>query len=283
MPASPLALLLPFVISLLIPLGLRFGLGAERAQRFGSIGAPLVFLISWGVIVRPGWLAYDPLGRIGHIVVGGMLLGLLLDTFIQRRVLVIAAAAIYIAVCAWMEAVGGVWPKQVTTGMFAAFVVGAAVGGGLLWRIDLLRRSEQPYIASTTATLLQLTLMAASLALVAGVAEDVPLRAGAMILAAVIAGYLVFSAVFALELDNLMVLVLGGALFGIAWALVERNHAAAPGVALSGLILFAEGTAQRVSLPKAGISRILYPLILAITALGPILLAALLTYAVRAT
>ena len=282
--ASSFVLLIPFALGLAIPVSLRFALGPERAQRFLGLGLPLAFLIAWGILVGPGWQAYDSLGRIGHIVFGGMLLGLALDLFIQRRVLVVTAGAIYLAICAWAAVNGGLWPRQMPSLVaLVGFIGSATIAFGLFWRIDQLRRSAQPHIAASTATLLQVALTALSLAAVAAVVGDVPLRATAAIFALAIAGLLVFGALFALELANLTLLVAAGGLFAIAWALIERTPGTAVGVGVSVLILFADGTVRRVPLPQAGISRFLYPLILAATALGPILLAVLLTVAVRAS
>jgi hypothetical protein len=75
----------------------------------------------------------------------------------------------------------------------------------------------------------------------------------------------------------------GAALFATAWALVSATVAALPGVILAALVLFADGTARRVPLPRAGISAILYPLILVGMALLPVVLAVAVTVALRHT
>ena len=61
-------------------------------------------------------------------------------------------------------------------------------------------------------------------------------------------------------------------------ALAERSPEAMLALLLLPLILFAEGTAERVPLPKARISAILYPLVLAGVAALPAALAVLVTY-----
>ena len=66
----------------------------------------------------------------------------------------------------------------------------------------------------------------------------------------------------------------------VGGALTQRNASTGvlAGLVILTLMLFAEGTARRVRLPKARISVLLYPLILAGIAALPLALAALVTF-----
>jgi hypothetical protein len=284
---SAAAFLIPLIVAFVIAGGLRLALGADRSARFVGLAVPLAFLLSWAAIVHPGWLAYDAVGRIGHIVSGAMVLGAVLDVFPLHRAVVLALGTVFLAACAWAEFEGGFWPGHMPSVanllIFAGLI---ALAGGVLWRIDALRRREQPHLASSRAALIQLVMLALSLAAVSAASADAPLRAGALILAAALGGFLVvtfvFTAIRDLALPTVIVLTSAATLLAIAWALCERTPRAIAGVALSGLILFAEGTVRRIPLPKAGISRILYPLLLGLVGLAPLALATAITVALRA-
>ena len=70
-------------------------------------------------------------------------------------------------------------------------------------------------------------------------------------------------------------------MLAVAWAFANRNPHAALGMIVLPLALFAEGTARRVPLPKAGVTKILYPVVLVAACALPVLLAILMTLAVR--
>ncbi len=124
-------------------------------------------------------------------------------------------------------------------------------------------------------------MVAFALAAVAAAAADAPLRATAVVLALSLCGLLIFTWATASGSSATVILSATGGLLAIAWAVYQRAPSAGPGVVLCGLILFADGTARRVPLPRAGISRFLYPALVVGVALAPVTIATLLTLALR--
>jgi hypothetical protein len=280
---SPVVLLVPTALTLALAFGLRAVLGAERGARYGGVVAAVAFLVAWGAIVRPGWFAYDAVGRIGHIVVGAALIGFVHDAWLPRRWFLTAGTAAFVAVSAWAEANGGLWPYgRPGAATVAAAVLAAAAGGIVLWRLDRLRAAEHPFMPAGSVVAIVLIVLAAGLAAVAAAAEDAPLLASALVLAFAAAGAAVWGWIAASEtVPAATLLPLAGAALAITWALFERSPFAGPGLALVAFVLFANGTARRIRLPQAGISRLLAPAILIAIALAPVALAAAATVALR--
>jgi hypothetical protein len=281
-----LAFLIPLLLAFVLAFGLRLALGAERALRYVGLAVPIAFLIAWLFIGRPGWHAYDPTGRLAHIVLGATLLGLALDFFALPRMVMLGASAVFFAVCAWAELFGGIFSGHVPhASELLALVLAVAIAVGALWRVDVLRRRELAHLGATHATLIQLMMMAFSLAAVALASNTAPLHVAGVSLAFALLGFLACVWIMRLEafvLPHVIMLASLTCVLAIAWAIGAQAPRTLPGIALTGLILFADGTADRVPLPKAGISRILYPLILAGMSLAPIALAAIVTVALHA-
>jgi hypothetical protein len=282
-----------FVIGLLLALAavpaslamVRTGLGAERAARVGGLVPPLVFLIVWAVAVRPGWFAYDALGRIGHIVAGGALLGLALDLAQPPRWIRLAGGVVFLLVCAWAEVNGGLWTGGMPPlGNLAALCGASILGGVILWRFDVLRAETRgaAFPHAPAVMLLSALILTLALAAIAAAVADATLARTALILAAVISGQLAWVWWMQADVPEAALLGIGGTVLATAWAIFERNAGTGPGLVCSGLILFAHGTAARVPLPKAGISRWIAPLVLAAASAAPLVLAVLMTLALKA-
>ena len=122
---------------------------------------------------------------------------------------------------------------------------------------------------------------AMSLTAVAAVAGDGQLASTGLILAMALGGYLTWIWISGTPLAAAAICPAAAGLFALAWALTGDEPALLPGVTLSALILFADGTARRAPLPHAGISVVLYPAVHVGVALLPLALAAVLTAALQ--
>jgi hypothetical protein len=125
---------------------------------------------------------------------------------------------------------------------------------------------------------IQLTLVACGLWVLSAIGRDVELARLALVLAAALAGYLVFVMITGARVGGGFVLVTGAPLLAFVWALVQRHPEMRLALLCLPLVLFAEATARRVPLPAARISTLLYPLILAGLVSLPLALAALISF-----
>ena len=274
--------LAPLAITFALTGLVRWVAGPPRAERFVGLALPLGFLIAWAVIVAPGWHAYDALGRIGHVVLGAALVGFALDFWRPRRWYAMTILLVLIVGSSWAEANGGLWP-QARPDMAVLLRLAASVAAGIVlaWRIDRLRMTDVPMGDPGTATLVLLMMTALACAAMAAVSHDGALRASAVLLALATAGYLPWSLMTGAPLSAAAVCPAAAGLFALAWALLAHDGAAIPGVILASLILFADGTARRVPLPRARVSGVLYPFVIAGVALLPLVLAVAVTLGLR--
>src|SRR5262249_52711415 len=138
-------------------------------------------------------------------------------------------------------------------------------------RLDRLR-------GDATIVLVTTAMLALAAAAVAAVAHDVPLSVTALMLALSVAAYGVIAALIPLPVGDAIVLGAGTTLLAIVWALASAHPAVRPALLLLPLMLFADGTARRVPLPKARISALLFPAVLAGVAGLSLILAAAVAY-----
>lgn len=270
-----LLIFLPFGLALALACGVRLALGPERGARMAGVAAVVAFLVTWGIVLRPGWFAFTPVGRIGHVAVGAALTALVLDFFAVRRWCAYVAMGVVVLVSCWASLNQGLWPPHAFTWMKGAALVALAAGAFLvLVRIDIL-------VPRDLTAPITLAMLCFGLAAVAAVARDGAMVATALALAMAVAGYMAATVLVPLGPSRGLALGAGATMLAIAWAFVDRNPQAALGLIVLPLTLFAEGTARRVPLPKAGISRILYPLVLAAVSALPVIIAILITLAIR--
>lgn len=267
-----LGIVLPFALTLVFTGAIRLGLGAERGARLAGAAVISGFLIAWLIVWRPGWMPADPFARIGHIALGALLMGAGVDEFIRRRFASYVAAVGVTAVSVMASVTGTLfphWPLPADTLILAAslFIVALAV----LARLDRLR-------GDTVTFLVIAVMMALAVAGIASVAHDVPLGVTALMLALSLAAYGAMAALIPLPVGDAIVLGAGAVLLAIVWAVSAAHPAARPALLLLPLMLFADGTARRVPLPKARITAFLFPLVLAGVAALPLLLAVLAAY-----
>ncbi len=267
-----LGIILPFALTLVFTGGLRLGLGAERGARLAGAAVITGFLIAWAIVWRPGWMPSDPFTRIGHIALGALLMGVLVDTVIRRRFATVIAAVAVVAVSVTASVTGTLMPRGPLPADTLILTGGLiAIALAVLARLDRLR-------ADTTVVLVITAMLALAVAAVAAVAHDVPLSITAVMLSLSLAAYGVIAALIPLPVGDAIVLGAGATLLALVWALAATHPAVRPALLLLPLMLFADGTARRVPLPKARISGLLFPVVLAGVAALPLVLAAAVAY-----
>jgi hypothetical protein len=254
--------------------------GAERAPRFIGLAFTVAFLFAWAVLVSPGWRAYDALGRLGHIVFGATIVGFIFDYLRPPRLVGIALLALFIVGVAWTEATGALFVRPDKTGVII-FIVLVLLGAALAWRVDRAIQAEVPVGQPGPGALILLIMTALALAAVGYVSRQASFGTTGIVLAATAAGFFPWIWMTGSNLPAAMLCPAAAGLFALAWGIADGTTAALPGVGLAALALFADGTARRVPLPKAGVSAILHPLLLASMALLPLALAVAVTLALR--
>jgi hypothetical protein len=266
-----LTYLVPFALSLGLAGAIRVFAGPERGARAAGFAVIISFVAAWLF-----FLDVDPLGRgdfarIGHIAFGAALAGVLLDVFAARRIWFYTALGVLTLGSAWASLNGGLRPHGAHDALFLATVVGtAAVASLVLLRFDSARER-----GSVTPVLL--TVAAVGLGVMAWIVGDLDLARTGGMLAAAIVGFIVLQALVPLSIGATVTLGAGSAVLAMVWVLA--NHADARlGLLLAPLILFAEGTAGRIPLPKARISVFLAPFVLASIAALPLILAIIVVY-----
>jgi hypothetical protein len=264
------ALLLPMGISAALAGVARLAGGAERGPRMAGAAVPVAFLVGWGLAAMSGWTAQTDIDRVGHLVLGATIIGVMLDLFADRRAWIIAATIVFSVVYAW-SSLTGFEPVSFTGELAIGAAVVTAVAALLLLRLRLM--SVRP--ANTLVLLAMATVGIAAMAATAGLPK---ITASSLALAGAVMGYLVLVWMAGAAVTEAVIFGAGAALLGNAWAFaaaVERPV----GLAILALILFAEGTAGKVPLPKAGVRALLHPLILAGVAALPVILAVVITLA----
>jgi hypothetical protein len=270
----------PTAITALVAVALRWVPGSERLRRIAGIALPLGFLVPWAIAVAPGWLAYDSFGRLGHIVFGATLLGLVLDLTQPRRAIVVTAVLVFAIGCAWAESQNAFVPAVHKIDILR-FAVTTALAVAVLWRIDRVAGKDHSFANPGTVALIVIVVATLATAAIALVTKDRPLEQSGLLLCGATLGFLIWLWCTDALLPVAALLPAAAGLLALAWSMFDRDARVLPGLVLAGLILFADGTAARVPLPQAGISRVLHPAILAGIALLPGLLAVAVTVALR--
>ena len=269
---SILILIAPFVLTLALAGAIRAFGGPERGARAANVAVMLSFIVSWGFVLKPGWFPADDFGRIGHIALGGALVGLALDLLAPKRLWAAAAAAVVILVSTWASVTGALaLAGPLTLGVAATVGILSAVAFLIVARLDAAR-------ATGVTSLVLIAMAGLGLALIARVTDAPALASTGLMLALAVAGFAVLQSLITLPVGDGVILGAGTTLLAIAWALAQAQPETRPALVMIPLILFAEGTALRVPLPKARISALLCPLVLAGIAALPLALAVLVAY-----
>lgn len=268
---TSITLLLPPALTVVLAFALHV-FAKERAQRVGLLPVALSILGCWAFVVRPGWVPVDDVRRVVHIAVGAALLGLVLDAVKPHRLVTAILAAGFLVGAAFASVTGFVVPNGPIS-MDDGLMTGALAGIGFL----VLARLDGMRERALSLTVL-LTVVAFGLSAIAAIVGDETLRGLALVLAASLAGYLLFIAFTGAPAGDGLVLVSGAPLLAIVWALAQNYPDIRLALICLPLVLFAETTALRVPLPAARISALLYPLILAGLVGLPVALAALIAF-----
>jgi len=251
----------------------RLAAGPERGPRLaaGAVGLGLIAAL----FAVPGfaWSAVGPLDRIGHILIGALIVGVALDAFKPPRVVEGALLAVFALGCGWASALGGLIPNITPS----AVRVGLALALGLVWLGMILRFGALN--AHKPTNLVVLIAAAAGVALLAAIAGDGALTLVALSLAAALFAFATLNVVWAMALGHGAVVPAAAGLVACAWALSQRHPETLLGLGVLTLVLFAERTARRLPLPKSGIAPYLYLAVLAACCAIPVVIAALLVSA----
>jgi hypothetical protein len=269
---SLLHYIVPFALTLMIGGGLRMAAGPERGARASGVAVVIGFLAAWGVFLAPGWMPGDDFTRIGHIAFGAALVGVVLDLLAPKRFVAAIAAAVVVLVSAWASVTGSLRPHGPLDLTTTVAVVALAIGAFLiLVRLDAARERG-------SAPLVLLLIAALGLAAMAALVGDHRLAVTGMMLAAALIAFALLQWLLHLPVGDALILGAGGVVLAMAWTLGHVHADARLGLLLVPLILFAEGTAARVPLPKARISAVLGPVVLAGVAALPLILAIIVVY-----
>ncbi len=265
------SLLLPPALTLVLAFALHV-FAKEKAERVALLPVAISVLACWAFIVRPGLFPVDDVRRVVHIAAGAAILGLALDAVRPHRVIAIILALLFLLGSAFAEVTGAVMPNASISATDAVMTVVLTVAAFLtLARFDAMRERS-------VGLVILLTLVAFGLSVLAAIAQDTSLTGLAFVLATALAGYLIFVAITGAAASDGLILVAGAPLLAIVWALAQLHPEMRLALLCLPLVLFAEATAQRVPLPAARISGLLYPLILAVLVSLPLALAALISF-----
>jgi hypothetical protein len=265
----------PFALTLIIAGAIRLFGGPERGARAAGVGVMIGFAIAWVIFVRPGWWPVSDFTRIGHIALGATVVGLALDLLGPKRFWAAVAAAVVLLICAASSLTGKVALPDPTLAAWGSVVVLALAAFLMLARLDALKGKGITAALLMTAALVGVAVMAA-------VAGDARLVTTGLILASAVCAFGVLQVAGGLPMGDSVLLGGGTTLFALAWALAHGHPETRLALLLLPLIFFAEGTANRVPLPQARISALLYPLVLAGLAALPVALAAFVVYVTAA-
>jgi hypothetical protein len=266
-------LFIAFAVTAIGAVGLRFALGAERATRWAGAFVGIGFLAA--LIAMPGfaWTAFGAVNRIGHILIGAIVVGAVLVFFKPARLWQWIILGVFALGCGWASAVNGLLPKVAPT----PWQVGLTVGLACVWLGMMVRFSAAQ--THKPSSLVVLIAVIAGLAIISSLLNDILVPFIAQALLAAVFAYAVFSVVFRYDLTEVLVVPVASSIVAIAWSISQRHQEALVGLGILALVLFAERTARRVPLPKSGIAGYLYLAILAGCCAIPVIIAAVLVSA----
>jgi hypothetical protein len=266
-------LLIAFAVTAIGAAGLRFAVGLERAARWAGVFVGIGFLAA--LIAMPGfaWTAFGAVNRIGHILIGAIIVGLVLVFFKPARLWQWVILGLFALGCGWASAVNGLLPKVAPTGL----QLGLAIGLACLWLGMMVRFSAAQ--AHKPSSLVALIAVIAGLAIISSLLNDILVPFIAQALLAAVFAFTVVSVVFRYDLTEVLAVPVASSIVAIAWAISQRHPEALVGLGILALVLFAERTARRVPLPKSGIAGYLYLTILAGCCAIPVVIAAVLVSA----
>jgi len=269
--------LLPYVASFAVAsigmIGLRLTAGPERGQRLAGLFVGVAIIAALFAVPGFAWTAAGPLNRIGHIIIGAVLVGASLDLVKPRNLWRWVVLGLFVLGCGWASAVNTLIPK-ITPSLGQ---LGLALALAVIW-LGIILRFTMPQAHKPTK-LVVLIAAVAGIAVLASIAGDVALVTIALSIMAAVFAFVVCAIVLNIELNDSATLPIASSLVAMAWALSQRHPEALLGLGILTLVLFAERTARRVPMPQGGIAAYLYLCVLAGFCGIPILIAAVLVSA----
>jgi hypothetical protein len=274
---SMLKTLLPVVVAFAVAavglVAVRLGLGAERGPRLASGFVGLGVIAALAAVPGFEWSAVGALDRIGHILIGSLIVGVVLDALKPPRAVEGALVTVFALGCGWASAMGGLVPNVTPT----VLRVGLALALGLIWLGMILRFGALN--AHKPTNLVVLIAAAAGVALLAAIAGDATVTLIALSLAAALFAFAAVNLIWVLDFGHGAVVPAAAGLVAMAWALSQRHPETLLGLGVLALVLFAERTARRVPVPKSGIAPYIYLAILGGCCAIPVVIAAVLVSA----
>ncbi|MBL8643500.1 MAG: hypothetical protein JNK21_06175 [Rhodospirillaceae bacterium] len=261
-----------FGSALVLILAVRLAAPKPHGLRLAGVGAAVGLMIGLSMIAGFSWDGAGPVSRIGHIALGAVLVGAVMD-HIDEAWGRWALLTVFSLGCGWASVLGGLTPQ--VSPSIAALALSAAVGAlwlGLMVRLSALSPHKPTSFVMIIAVAAGLTLLAAI------ARDDMLTRAGLCLLGALFALALV-AAILSLEVNYIAMAPVAASILAIAWALSQRQPETMVGLPVLALVLFAERTARRIPMPGGRISAYLYLGGLAGCCTIPIVLAALLVSA----
>lgn len=263
----------PFLVALIGGVGLKFLTSPERAARWSGVAVGAGVLLGWQLLVDPAWAPKTAHDRIGHMVLGAILIGTALDTIVARPLWRGILLGGFVVGCAWLSVAGGIAVRAAPSLM--ALIGGLALAGawlGTILKFEVLRGH------AATAQTIGVVLLGAVCAIATTVGDAVVAKSSLGALSAWL-GHVVANRVFGLPVTWAALLPVLAVLFGGAWAVSASHSAAIAGFAVALLALFADRTARRIPMPGGRISDIFYVLALAGMAAIPATLAVIIVAA----
>jgi hypothetical protein len=262
-----------FGVALITVLCLRLFLKTGRGQHYAGLGLAVGFIVGLSLVSGFSWGGYGPIDRIGHIVVGGVLVGLALD-FVSPAWGRWALLTIFSLGCAWASALNGL--KPATPPSFLQ--LGLVVVLGVVWLGLVVRLSTlSPHKLSNIIVIISVV---TGLAALSSITRDSDLTFISLSLLGALFALAIVASIFSIELNYATMVPAAAAIIAIAWGLSQRQPETVVGLPVLALVLFAERTARRIPMPKGSrIGEYLYPTGLAGCCVIPIAIAALLVSA----
>ncbi|MBP01327.1 MAG: hypothetical protein CMM25_00745 [Rhodospirillaceae bacterium] len=240
---------------------------------------PLAFLISWQWFFVGSLDVIKGFSPIILIIMGGFLCGLSIDFLKPNKLLKTSIAASYIAlsVCFLLYYPLVLNSKLIQTNG-TLIILYLALGHFMIFRLDALKLESLTVIIISLVLLIYFGVLGSILNLI-----EIPVMA--YYLASAVAGYLVISWLFNIPMGNVFSIGCGGAVLAImlniaSETIMKNQFFTQPiiGVLVVLLVLFSNGTAERLSAHRHLSEAVFYPLILFFISLLPILIGLFISF-----
>lgn len=263
------SLLLPFLVAVAAAGLTRLIGGPGRGGAMAGLAVPAGFLAGW--ILLRGVPALSPQGafqQAPHVALAGLALGLLVVAGGVRRSVLLAVAVVFAVVAIWSamgQPAGWTWRIGLTTALLAA-----------AWTLVLVRLEARPASEPTAAVML--TVLAIGVGLVALTTGNEDTGRVALAVAAASAGFLAWNWFAGWPFLAPAVLGGGGVVLALATGPALNGGAASWALPVLLLVVFADGTAQRLPSGSGLARKLVQPLLLALVCLLPVALALTVAY-----